>query len=421
MNAITAKNLGKKSEIYRRPLNRVLEWLTLGRANLHKNFWALRDVNVEVKAGQTLGVLGPNGAGKSTLLKLLGGISQPSEGSMELNGRVTGLFELGAGFHPEFTGRDNAIMSCSLLGMSKSETKKKLDEIIEFSEIDDFIDQPVKTYSSGMYMRLGFSVATCIDPDILLVDEALSVGDEYFVGKCTERFEELRKRGKTIILVTHLVKSIRLMCNKAVLLDHGRMLYQGKPDSVADTYLAMVAERSEKRAQSLAMSEGERDVSEADVIDFDEIDILDKDGNKTTLLYPGEPFAIRARYRFNRDVERAIFALDISKENGARISMQSTLMDEVLKKRWQSVDELFSSVQNKKAGQEGVVTCYFDYMPMMEGTFFANFWVAHPQVLGLPNHIGTSRRLYFAVRQPPGEFEAPYYIRAHWEDTGLNE
>jgi len=417
MNAITVKNLGKKYEIYQRPLNRVLEWLTLGRANLHKDFWALRDVSVEVKPGQTLGILGPNGAGKSTLLKLLGGISQPSEGSMKLKGRVTGLLELGTGFHPEFTGRDNAIMSCSLLGMSKSEIKRKLDEIIEFSEIGDFIDQPVKTYSSGMYMRLGFSVATCVDPDILLVDEALSVGDEYFVDKCTERFGELRKRGKTIILVTHAVKNIRLMCNEAVLLDHGRMLYQGKPDSVADTYLAMVAERLEKRVQSLATSEGERDESEADAVDLDETDILDKNGNKTTLLYPGEPFAIRTRYRFNRDVEKAIFRIDISKENGAKISTQSPLMDEVLRKRWQFVDELFSSVQNKKAGQEGVVTCYFDYMPMLEGTFYADFWVAQPQVMGPPNHIGSSRRLYFAVQPPPGEIPAPYYIRAHWEDT----
>ena len=422
MNAITTRNLGKKYEIYPRPLNRLGEWLSFGKAQLHDDFWALKGVNLEVKAGQTLGILGPNGAGKSTLLKILGGVAQPSEGSIEMNGRVTGLLELGAGFHPEFTGRDNAIMSCSLLGMSRSEINNKLDEIIEFSEIGDFIDQPVKTYSSGMYMRLGFSVATCVDPDILLVDEALAVGDEYFVEKCTERFNDLRKRGTTIVLVTHLIKNIRLLCDKAILIDNGRILDAGDPDMIADEYLNLVTARFEQRALALTERKGGPQLGRPPEIEFLEIEILDKNGKKSSRLAPGEPFAIRGRYRVNQDVETIVIGLYIYKEDGTRLITHFPFIDKILEKDWQRFYDLSRFTCAKKAGQEGYATCHFDHNPLIGGTYSAHFWVLECPDRNLPRYlVEPTRPTFFAVSLPPSEFDSQFHCKARWEDTLLDE
>lgn len=419
MNAVTTRNLGKKYEIYRRPLNRMAEWLTLGKARLHDDFWALRGLSLELKPGRTLGILGANGAGKSTLLKLLGGISQPSEGTIELNGRVTGLLELGAGFHPEFTGRDNAIMSCSLLGMGRAEIRRKLDEIVGFSEIGDFIDRPVKTYSSGMYMRLGFSVATCVDPDILLVDEALSVGDEYFVNKCTRRFDELRKRGKTIILVTHLIKNIRLLCDEAVLIERGRLVSRGEPGRIADEYMGMVTERWEQSGRALSRRSEAAPSAPAE-IEFDEIEILDRNGNRTERLTTGAPFSVRGRYRVRRDLEMIIFGLDIFREDGTKLISHHPLMNDLFETDWKSPHDLYHRAVNKKAGDEGCVTCRFDYNPLLGGAYFACLQVTQLRRGHLPRlALEATRPAYFAVAPPPGEMESQFHCKANWEDSPL--
>jgi ABC-type polysaccharide/polyol phosphate transport system ATPase subunit len=417
MKALVTKNLGKKYDIYRRPIHRLVELATLGKKRLHTDFWALRNIDLDVEKGQTLGILGPNGAGKSTLLKLLTGTSFPSEGSIELNGRVTGLLELGSGFHPEFTGRDNAIMSCSLLGMTKSQIHAKIDDIADFSEIGPFFDQPVKTYSSGMYMRLGFSVAASLDPDILVVDEALAVGDEYFVGKCLQKFADLRRKGRTIILVSHLIKNIRLLCDQAVLLDSGRLIDRGDPDKLCDQYLISVADKANRAAQS-RRAPGQTPAPGTLEIDFTQTQILDKDEKTAELLMPGHPFTIRANYTVNADTDHLMFGLDICRENGMKIIMHFPLFAHGLQRDWKTIPDLYSLIPPKKKGQTGTVTCRFDHMPLLGDTYFVHFWAVELKPNQTPRNIpALAPRKYFTVVQPAGEVECLLYTKATWQDT----
>src|SRR5688572_1947022 len=210
-----------------------------------ETFTAVRDVSFTVPSGCTLGVIGRNGSGKSTLLKLVAGITKPTSGSVTVNGRVSALIELGAGFHPEISGRENVFINGIMLGLTKREVTRRFDEIVEFAELEEFIDAPVKTYSSGMYMRLGFAVAIHVDPEVLLVDEVLAVGDEGFTHKCLDKFAEFKRRGKTILLVTHSLGLVERFCDEALWMDGGRMKVQGDPKRVVGAYITAV-EKSEE-------------------------------------------------------------------------------------------------------------------------------------------------------------------------------
>jgi len=201
-----------------------------------RQFWALREVNLEVYEGETLGIIGPNGSGKSTLLRIIARILAPSQGMVKVQGQVAALIELGVGFHPELTGRENIYLNTSLYGLSKKETDKIYEEIVEFSELAEFIDQPLKNYSSGMYMRLGFSIAVQLEPDILLLDEILAVGDRGFQAKCLEKIDEIKERGHTIIFVSHNLKAIGDICDRVCLLNEGRMIKEGPPEEVLTYY-----------------------------------------------------------------------------------------------------------------------------------------------------------------------------------------
>ncbi len=205
-------------------------------------FWAVRDVSFTVRAGEIAGIIGPNGSGKSTILKLIANILYPTAGQISIRGSVSAMLELGAGFDPEFTGRENVFLVGSFLGLSVQDVRQHYDEIVDFAELGAFIDQPVKHYSSGMYVRLGFSTVMALHPEILLVDEALSVGDEHFKHKCEKKLSELRDSGATIILVTHSMPVVRKLCSKAMWIDHGQCLFEGSAEDVADCYLARVAE-----------------------------------------------------------------------------------------------------------------------------------------------------------------------------------
>ena len=240
MTAIEASNVSK---IYRR-YGRQRQFATLKSALLSRSLVkdlkptetlsALRDVSFSVKAGSTFGVIARNGSGKSTLLKLVAGITKPTDGHLKVQGRISALIELGAGFHPEISGRENVFINGIMLGLSKKEITKRFDEIVEFAELEDFIDAPVKTYSSGMYMRLGFAVAIHVDPDVLLIDEVLAVGDQSFTHKCLDKFAEFRRRGKTVLLVTHSLDLVERLCDEAVWLDDGRIRATGDPTRVID-------------------------------------------------------------------------------------------------------------------------------------------------------------------------------------------
>src|SRR5262245_53432142 len=210
------------------------------------SFEALKGVSFDVPAVKTFGIVGRNGSGKRTMLKLIAGIGRPTSGDVQVHGRVSALIELGAGFHPEISGRDNVFINGMMLGLSKREVASRFDEIVAFAELEDFIDEPVKTYSSGMYMRLGFSVAINVDPDVLLVDEVLAVGDEAFTHKCLDKFADFRRRGRTVLLVTHSLDMVTRFCDDALWLDHGVVRAQGDPRRVIDAYLLDVAAAEHK-------------------------------------------------------------------------------------------------------------------------------------------------------------------------------
>lgn len=246
---IRIRGLSKQFRLYRSPRDRIWEWL--GRGPRHRAFWALRAIDLDIPRGRTVGIIGPNGAGKSTLLKIVTGTLLPTSGHIEVQGRVAALLELGTGFHPEFTGRQNIWINGQLLGLSPGEIARRESEIIEFSELGPFIDQPIRTYSSGMVVRLGFSVAASVEPDVLIVDEALSVGDAHFSQKCIRRIRRFREQGTTILFVSHDPGAVVSLCDEAVLLDAGEIVARGRPESILEDYTALLARRGEQNVEMM--------------------------------------------------------------------------------------------------------------------------------------------------------------------------
>jgi len=245
MNAISVHNLGKKFKLFTSSGGRFLEYMSIGKIKRHTDFWALKDISFDIPTGTTLGILGQNGSGKSTLLSILAGVLYPSDGSFEIKGKVSAILELGSGFHPEFSGRDNVYMYGSIMGLSKQEIDARFEEIVQFSELEDFINQPLRTYSSGMIVRLAFSVAVHVDADILIVDEALAVGDAIFQHRCFLKIREMQSNGKTILYVGHDTEAVRNLCTQALLLDGGRIIERGDPNYVVNKYYALIAEREQ--------------------------------------------------------------------------------------------------------------------------------------------------------------------------------
>lgn len=257
MIAIAVHNLGKKFKLFSSPGRRVLEYLSLGKVSHHTDFWALKEISFEIPSGTTLGILGQNGSGKSTLLSILAGVLEPSEGSFEIAGKVSAILELGSGFHPEFSGRDNVYMYGSIMGLSKQQIDDRFDEIIRFSELGDFINQPLRTYSTGMTVRLAFSVAVHVDAEILIVDEALAVGDAIFQHRCFRKIREMQMAGKTILYVGHDTEAVRNLCTSALLLDGGRIIERGDPNYVVNKYYALITERERAYTEGNLIEHGE--------------------------------------------------------------------------------------------------------------------------------------------------------------------
>ena len=243
---IRANKASKCYKIYRRPWDHLKESLTFGRKQYHEQFWALRDVDLEVPRGCCLGIIGENGSGKSTLLRIIAGVVGPTSGTVTVDGRVSALLELGAGFNPEFTGRENVFLNAAILGFTDAETRTRMPSIEKFAEIGEFVDLPVKTYSTGMFVRLAFAVAINMDPDILVIDEALSVGDFYFQQRCMRRIQQLKSQGVTIIFVSHDIAAQRSLADRAIWVDHGRVILEGPPDEVASRYTAAMITRGKK-------------------------------------------------------------------------------------------------------------------------------------------------------------------------------
>jgi lipopolysaccharide transport system ATP-binding protein len=346
MPVIQVRNLSKLYRIYGKPWDKLREAVGLGQGATHKEFWALQDITFEMEAGSTLGVIGQNGSGKSTLLQILAGIMRQTRGDCFVAGKISALLELGSGFNPEFSGRENVFMNGAILGLDTNEMKERFDEIARFAEIGSFMEQPVKTYSSGMFMRLAFAVAVNVDPDILLVDEALAVGDLVFQHRCMHRMNQLRANGKTIVLVTHDLMAVTKFCDRALLLDSGRLLEDGKPDIVVQKYHALIFERERKYGEFGMEGAGDGDSTappvpkedmplvrsipnidhrfgngEASVLG---IELMDENGNPVRETFGGKRLLVRISVEFHQDVAQPIIGYTLRDRLGVDISACNT-------------------------------------------------------------------------------------------------
>ncbi len=302
---IVVKNLGKKYKRYPNRWARLREWLSFGRSVHHQESWILRNLNFELADGESLGIIGVNGAGKSTLLKLLTRTSAPSEGTVEVQGRVSALLELGMGFHQDFSGRVNALMTCQMMGYSSEEAHGLIEEIREFSELGDYLEQPVRVYSTGMQVRLAFSAATVTRPGILIVDEALSVGDAYFQHKCIRRIRDYRDQGTTLLFVSHDPGAVKSLCQRAILLDGGSIIKDGVPDMVLDYYNSVIARKNndEEIRQAAGEGGGVSTRSGNGKARIRSVDITRKDGSSVRSFLVGEQVVLCCRVEFYSEIE----------------------------------------------------------------------------------------------------------------------
>jgi ABC-2 type transport system ATP-binding protein len=301
--------------------------VNFGRSNLHKeDFWALRDIDLDIEAGTTVGLVGPNGSGKSTLLKAIGGILQPTSGTVQTRGRMAALLELGAGFHPDLTGRENVYLNASILGLSSAQTDKYFDAIVDFSGIEKFIDTQVKFYSSGMYVRLAFAVAVHVDPDILLVDEVLAVGDEPFQRKCMDRIREFQHDGRTIVLVTHSLDQVADVCDRAVVLESGRVIADGE---TRDALRTLREEFDHRRAEDIAHQRQAAELAEetaAPQATVTAVELLDAAGAPVTEIAPGADVTIAVTVQADAPVESPNIGVGIETALGVTVLGTNTTL-----------------------------------------------------------------------------------------------
>lgn len=311
--AVVAEGVSKRFRLYHERNQSLKAALMRKRRAVVEEFWALKDVSVEVPEGTTFGIIGENGSGKSTLMKCMAKILRPDSGRLTVNGKVSALLELGAGFHPELSGRENVYLNGSILGISQKEISRRFDDIVEFAGLGQFIDQPVKNYSSGMYVRLGFSVAINVDPDVLLVDEVLAVGDEAFQRKCGEKFAELRKEGKTIVLVSHGMVSVHNLCDRVAWLDHGQVKMIDSAPRVVDEYTGTVqVDRKADGETGSRWGSGEGRI--------EAVELLDATGAPATLTRTGDTVTVRLHYEVSEPLDGPVFNVTIQTLDGMHVS-----------------------------------------------------------------------------------------------------
>lgn len=374
--AIQVKEVTKVYKLFDSNVARMKDALSLTRKKLYKEHYALNKLSFNVRRGEAVGIIGVNGAGKSTILKIITGVLQPTSGEVVIDGRISALLELGAGFNPEYTGMRNIYLNGMMIGFTKEEIDAKLDDILKFADIGEFINQPVKSYSSGMFVRLAFAVAINIDPEILIVDEALSVGDVFFQNKCFHKFEEFRKQGKTIIFVSHDLGSIRKYCDRAVLLNHGEKVGDGAPAEVIDMYKKILVKQSEKKGNTISTIAPAKDSwmshyainpscdeygdKQAQIVDFA---IIDKTGKYTNVLTKGDEFKIRVKIRANEDVHEPISTFTIKTLKGTDVTGTNTMFENVF-------------LGDLKAGEEKIVT-FTQNMNIQGGEYLLSISCTH--------------------------------------------
>jgi lipopolysaccharide transport system ATP-binding protein len=336
--ALRVEGVSKQYRIYKRPVDRLKESLTRGRWKTHREFWALHDISFEVEPGTTTGIIGPNGSGKSTLLQIITGTLEPTHGTVWHEGRIAALLELGAGFNPEFTGMENIFMNSSLMGISRAETERLLPQIESFAEIGEFIHQPLKKYSSGMYIRLAFATAIASSPRILIVDEALSVGDAVFQHRCTRRIKEMQEAGTTILFVSHDPGAVRALCSRAILLNAGRMEADGPPADALNRYQKLIMDQEAAYAEAqLALvhekpvpvpADGTEEIKGAPQFTYRHgngdaeilrVDLLDASRRTVGLVESGQLVHLRVRVLFHEDLEDPVYGFVIRNRHGINL------------------------------------------------------------------------------------------------------
>lgn len=353
-SAIRIDGVAKCYQIYEQPIDRLKQMLWRGRRCFYREFWALRDISFEVGRGETVGIIGRNGSGKSTLLQIICGILTPTSGRIDVRGRVAALLELGAGFNSEFTGRENVYLNAAILGLSRAEIDSRLDDILAFADIGGFIDQPVKTYSSGMFVRLAFSVAINVEPQILVVDEALAVGDAVFQAKCMARMRQLMDAGVTVLFVSHDLAAVKALCNRAVLLENGRQRAFGSTETVADDYLRLLNEghAPEERLPSAPVpsnvastAASAAQIGIGDDVRFRQlaaiqrlgnrkaeylnVEVLDVRGLPAEAFVHGDRLELRTVVRANADIDYLAFGYHLRDRNGVDVAYSDNLLESV--------------------------------------------------------------------------------------------
>lgn len=371
--AISAEQITKVYKLYDKPSDRLKEALGLSRGKLHKEHYALKGVDLSIYKGETVGIIGTNGSGKSTILKIITGVLNPTGGNLKVNGRISALLELGAGFNMEYNGIENIYLNGTMMGFSEKEIDAKLQNILDFADIGDFVYQPCKTYSSGMFVRLAFAVAINIEPEILIVDEALSVGDVFFQAKCYHKFEEFKQMGKTILFVSHDLSSIAKYCDRVILLNKGTKLGEGSPKEMIDAYKQVLVgqyeipqeeesllqdeELNQKAAESADKASAKKEKLSAEVLginekaleygtkdgEIKEFYVTDKKGTKTSAIIKGEEFNLHMKVKFNNSIPAPIFAFTIKDKHGTEITGTNSMIEKAF-------------LDSVKAGEEKEIT-----------------------------------------------------------------
>ena len=390
--AIKITNLTKIYKLYARNRDRLKDSLGLSKKAAYKEHYALKNVDMEVKVGESIGIIGVNGSGKSTILKIITGVLNPTAGEVEINGRISALLELGAGFNMEYTGLENVYLNGTMMGFTRKEIDERLQDILDFADIGDFVHQPVKTYSSGMFVRLAFAVAINIDPEILIVDEALSVGDVFFQAKCYHKFEEFKKMGKTILFVSHDLTSIAKYCDRVILLNKGVKLAEGNPKDMVNMYKKLLVhqldeETLEDVSGKSAIGEKTEDgkawknnfeinptitdygEKQAEIVDFA---IIDQYGAYSSIIEKGSVYQVKAKIHFHETVKNPIFTITIKNKQGTDITGTNTMFERI-------------ETGTVEAGEERIVT-YKQKMNLQGGDYLLS--------LGCTGYVGDNFVVY---------------------------
>lgn len=370
--AIAVDHVSKMYKLYDKPMDRLKESLGLSRQKKYKEHFALDDVSFQVHQGETVGIIGTNGSGKSTILKIITGVLNPTAGEVRVNGRISALLELGAGFNGEYSGIENVYLNGTMIGFSREEIDAKMDDILSFADIGEFVHQPVKTYSSGMFVRLAFAVAINIEPEILIVDEALSVGDVFFQAKCYRKFEEFKEMGKTILFVSHDLSSIGKYCDRVVLLNQGHKLAEGGAKDMVNVYRKVLVnqlddDEAENPGENMESAPEEDSLQKeklnlnpevleygsklAEIVDFG---IYDHTGLITNAIDKGQQFSVKMKVKFNDDISEPIFAFTIKDLKGTEITGTNTMYENspVTPKKAGDIQEItFTQMMSLEAGE----------------------------------------------------------------------